>query len=181
MKRLNQEVRFRSREASPVTYQVGLPLLEMVLASLGISVLAGLLATLGGAGLVGAAKTGGVVFVVLAAILLALRFGKEVLQGIKGLTVAQVGAPEPRFIYVKGAGQRKDDDLADFVRGLPTKGTSRRDWVGSRLPTTNHLMTKGMWTRFTSILSKAGLLESISGGGTEFTADVDEALEVLGL
>ena len=193
MRRLNNnQVQFRSREASPVTYQVGIPLVEMFLASLGISVLAGVLANLGGAGLAGAAKMGGVVFVLLAAILLALRFGRAVLYGIEGLTGQDldkdgvVGEPEHdhHFVYVRGTPGRNSelDDLRDFTQGVYSKGTGRRGSVGSRLATTGHTVTRGMYDRFCGVLLQAGILEDLGEGrGTELTCSLDEALDTLDL
>jgi len=190
MRRLNQDVQFRSRAASPVTYQVGIPMLEMGLASLGVAVMIGLLASLGGADLVGAAKAGGLAFVVLVAILLAVRFGRAVLWGIEGLTGADldndqvVGKPEPHFVYVRGTPGRNSelDDLRDFTQGLYTKGTGRRAWVGTRLATTGHAVTRGMYDRFAAVLLQAGVLEDLGDGrGTELTCDLDEALETLDL
>ena len=189
MKKYNSEVRFRSKAASPVTYQVGLPVLEMLLASLGVSVLVGLLATWGGADLVGAARTSGLVFVVLAAILLAIRFGRAVLWGIEGLTGADLDGDQqvgkPRFVYVRQGTGRRDselDDLRDFTQGLYTKGTGRRAWVGSRLATTGHTVTRGTFDRFSGVLLRAGVLEDLGDGrGTELTCDLDEALDALDL
>ena len=192
MRRVNSEqVQFRSRAASPVTYRVAIPLVEMMLASLGVAVVIGLLsAWLFGAGLESAATTGGGVFVLLAAVLLALRFGKSVLWGIEGLTGQDldgdqvIGEPEPRLIYVRGTGRRNshDDDLADFVRGLYTKGTGRRAWVGSRLATTGHTVTRGIYDGFCGVLLKARILEDLGNGrGSELTCELDEALDALGL
>ena len=190
MKRLDQEVQFKSRAASPATYTVGIPLVEMTLASLGVSVLLGLLSTLGGADTLSAVKTGGMVFVVLAAVLLTVRFGKAVLWGLEkatGLDINQdgdVGEPRPRYVYVKGTGRRNshDDDLADFVRGCYTRGTGRRAWTGARLATTGHTVTRGIYDGFCGVLLKARILEDLGNGrGSELTCELDEALDALGL
>jgi len=190
MRRLNQDVQFRSRAASPAAYMITIPLAEMLLASLGVAVMIGLLASLGGADLVGAAKAGGLAFVVLAAILLAVRFGKAVLWGLERATGADldgdqvIGTPEPHFVYVRGTPGRNSelDDVRDFVQGCYTKGTGRRAWVGSRLATTGHTVTRGMYDRFAAVLLQAGVLEDLGDGrGTELTCDLDEALETLDL
>jgi len=190
MRRLNQDVQFRSKAASPLAFTVAIPLAELLLASLGVAVLIGLLSALGGADLVGAAEAGAVAFVVLAAILLALRFGQAVLWGLERATGQDldgdqiVGQPDHRYVYVRGGSGRRDshdDDLADFVRGCYTRGTGRRAWAGARLATTNHMLSKGMWARFTGIMLKAGVLEAVPGGGSELVCELDEALEALGL
>ena len=190
MRRLNQDVRFRSREASPVTYTVAIPLVEMMLASLGVAVLIGLLSTLGGADVVGAVKAGGIVFVVLIAGLLALRFGKAVMWGLERATGTDldgdevIGKPEPHFVYVRGTPGRNSefDDLRDFTQGLYTKGTGRRAWVGSRLATTGHVLTRGMYDRFCGVLLQARILEDLGEGrGTELACSLDEALDALKL
>jgi len=191
MRRLNQDVQFRSKAASPLAYTVAIPLVEMLLASLGVAVLIGLLSTLGGADLVGAAEAGAVAFVVLAAILLALRFGQAVLWGLERATGQDldgdqiVGQPDHRYVYVRGGSGRRDshdDDLADFVRGCYTRGTGRRAWAGARLATTNHKVTRGMYDRFCGVLLKAGILEDLgNGAGKELTCELEEALEDLGL
>jgi len=165
-------------------------MLEMGLASLGVAVMIGLLASLGGADLVGAAKAGGLAFVVLAAILLAVRFGKAVLWGLEKATGADldgdqvIGKPEPHFVYVRGTPGRISelDDLRDFTQGLYTKGTGRRAWVGTRLATTGHTVTRGTYDRFADTLLKAGILEDLGEGrGTGLVCELEEALEVLGL
>lgn len=192
MRRLNQDVQFRSKAASPLAYTVAIPLAEMALASLGVAVIIGLLSTLGGADVVGAAETGAVAFVVLAAILLALRFGKAVLWGLERATGADldgdsvVGKPESHFVYVRqGQNVRRNselDDLADFVRGCYTRGTGRRAWAGARLATTNHKVTRGMYDRFCRVLLRAGILEDLGDGrGSGLTCELDEALDALGL
>ena len=192
MRRLNQDVRFRSREASPVTYQVGIPLVEMLLASLGVAVLIGLLSILGGAGPMSAIKAGGVVFVVLIAVLLAVRFGKAVMWGLERATGTDldgdqvIGEPEHdhHFVYVRGTPGRNSelDDVRDFTQGLYTKGTGRRAWVGSRLATTGHTVTRGMYDRFCGVLLQAGILEDLGEGrGTELACSLDEALDALDL
>jgi len=190
MRKNNSQVQFRSSAVSPVVYQVTLPMLEMSLASLGVSVLLGLLSVLGGAGWLAAVKTGGVVFVVLVALLVALRFGKAFLWGIEAMTDADlngdqvIGKAEPHFVYVRGTPGRNSelDDLRDFTQGLYTRGTGRRAWMGSRLPGTGHVLTRGMFDRFCSVLLEAGILEDLGGGrGTELTCSLDEALQVLGL
>jgi len=192
MRRLNQDVQFRSKAASPLAYTVAIPLAEMALASLGVAVIIGLLSTLGGADVVGAAETGAVAFVVLAAILLALRFGKAVLWGLERATGADldgdsvVGKPESHFVYVRqGQNVRRNselDDLADFVRGCYTRGTGRRAWIGSRLATTGHTVTRGMFDRFCGVLLQAGILEDLGDGrGSGLTCELDEALDALGL
>lgn len=190
MKRLdNSQVQFRSREASPVTYTVAIPLAELTLASLGVAVLMGLLSTLGGADIAGAVKTGGIVFVVLTAILLAVRFGKSVLWVEKATgrdwdMDGEVGEPEPRFVYVRrGQGRNShNNDLRDFLQGCYTRGTGRRAWVGSRLAGTGHTVTRGTYDRFCGVLLSAGILEDLGGGrGKELVCSLDEAMETLGL
>ena len=190
MRRLNQDVQFRSREASPAAYLITIPLAEMLLASLGVSILIGLLSYWGGADLVGAAATAGGVFVLLAAGLLALRFGKAVMWGLERATGTDldgdevIGKPEPHFVYVRGTPGRNSefDDLRDFTQGLYTKGTGRRAWVGSRLATTGHVLTRGMYDRFCGVLLQARILEDLGEGrGTELACSLDEALDALDL
>ena len=196
MRRVDKsQVQFRSRPASPFAYTVAIPLVEALLASLGVAVVIGLVRVwVFGAGLISAATTAAGVFVLLAAVLLAVRFGRAVIHGLELATGVDIDGddvigpdpePEPRFVYVKrGSGRRSshDDDLADFVRGCYTRGTGRRAWGAARLATTNHKLTKGMWQKFTGIMLKAGVLEDLGpGNGTELTCELEEALEVLGL
>ena len=191
MRRLNQGVQFRSREASPVTYQVGIPVAELLLASLGVAVMIGLVRVwVFGVALASAATSGAGVFVLLAAGLLAVRFGKSVLWGLERATGTDldgdqvIGEPEPHFVYVRGTPGRNSelDDLQDFVQGCYTKGTGRRAWIGSRLATTGHTMTRGTFDRFMGVLLKAGILEDLGEGrGTELTCSLDEALDTLDL
>jgi len=186
----SQQVQFRSKAASPLAYTVAIPLVEMLLASLGVAVVIGLLSVLGGAGPMGAVKTGGVAFVLLAAILLVLRFGKAVLWGLERATGQDldgdqvVGKPEKHFVYVHNAPRRNSelDDLRDFTQGCYTRGTGRRVWVGSRLPTTNHTVTRGIYDRFCNVLQNAGILEDLGDGrGKELACTLDEALDALDL
>jgi len=189
----NSRVQFRSRPASPLAYTVAIPLVEALLASLGVGVVIGLVRSwVFGAGPISAATTAAGVFVLLAAVLLAVRFGRAVIHGLELATGVDIDGddvigpdPEPRFVYVKrGSGRRNfhDDDLADFVRGCYTRGTGRRAWAAGRLATTNHKLTKGMWQKFTGVMLKAGVLEDLGpGNGTELTCELEEALEVLGL
>ncbi len=191
MRRLNSQVQFRSREASPLTYTVAIPLAHMILAAVGVGLVITLATTwLLGVDLAGAATTGGAVALLLTALFLTLRFGREVLWGLERATRQDldgdqvIGEPEePRLIYVKGTTRRNshDDDLADFVRDCYTRGTGRRGWAGARLATTNHKLSKGMWARFTGIMLKAGVLENAPGGGTELTCELEEALRILRL
>ena len=188
MRRLNNQVQFRSREASPLTYTVAIPLAHMILAAVGVGLVITLAATwIFRAGLIGAATTGGAVALLLAAVFLTLRFGREVLWGLERTTQRDLNGDqvvgEPRFIYVKGTSRRnsRDDDLRDFVQGCYTRGTGRRGWADARLATTNHKLSKGMWTKFTGIMLKAGILENAPGGGTELTCELDEALKILQL
>lgn len=190
MRRLNQDVQFRSKAASPLAYTVAIPLAEMLLASVGVGVVIGLLSWWGGADLAGAASTAGVVFVLLAAILLAVRFGRAVLWGLERATGTdldgdqEIGQPESHFVYVRGTPRRNSelDDLRDFTQGLYTRGTGRRAWVGSKLATSGHTVTRGMYDRFSGVLLQAGILEDLGEGrGTELTCELEEALETLGL
>lgn len=194
MKRLDSErARVRGGEASPVTYAIGIPLAEMLLASLGVALAIGLLSWWGGADLVGAVSASVGVFVLLVAVLLAVRFGKAFLWGLERFTGVDldgdqiVGKPghDHHFVYVRGGARRNNSELLDlegFVRGCYTRGPGRRLWLGSRLPGTGHTVTRGMYDKFCDILLQAGILEDLGEGrGKELACSLEEALASLDL
>ena len=179
-------------ERKGVTSEIAIPLLSCLMVGLGVATALTVIQW-GALGIepMRAIGVGGGVGLLIASLATAWRFYQAVVWFGERITRKDwdkdgwVGEPEPpRFIYVRGTPRQnsKDDDLADFTKGLYTKGMGRRAWVGSRMPTTGHTVTRGLYDKWSGVLLQAGILEDLGDGrGKELTCSLDEALDTLDL
>lgn len=192
MRRKNFEVPAQQRNTTGITSEITVPLLACVLVGIGIAA-ALVVVQWGVLGIepMRAIGVGGGTGLLAASLATSWRFYQAVVWFGESVTQKDwdkdgwVGEPEPHFVYVRPGTGRRDselDDLRDFTQGLYTKGTGRRAWVGSRLATTGHTVTRGTFDRFCGVLLKAGVLEDLGDGkGKELVCSLDAAFDALGL